>query len=100
VAEPDDAFLDPRAPGLLLVEQRISALHQPALGNVVVDADPVIRTGEWPIDDGNRAPVGYVIDEAHRLAGGDILRIAPQAAAVDPVANHVDQRRFGLHDLR
>jgi hypothetical protein len=25
----------------LLVEQRISALHQPALGNVVVDVDPV-----------------------------------------------------------
>src|SRR5262249_6278768 len=77
-------------------------------GNVVVDTDPVVRTGDWPVDDGNRAPVRALVDKAECLAGSHLshdfiaifLRITPQAAALDPVANHIDQRRSGLHDLR
>jgi hypothetical protein len=108
LAEPGDGFLDPRAPRFLLVEQRVATFHPTALGNVVVDADPIDGTGNGPIDDRNRAPVGCLIDKADGLADGDLthdlvaifLRIATQAAALDATADDLDQRRAGCHNVR
>jgi hypothetical protein len=73
-----------------------------------VDADPIDGAGNRPVDYGNHPAVGRFIDEAERLAGGDlshdviaiVLRVALQAAAVDPIADEVDQRRSGLHGIR
>ena len=71
-------------------------------------AHPINRAGYRPIDDGYRAPVRRLVDKTERLPGCDLahdffaifLRTAAQAAAADAIANDVDQRRTGLHNLR
>jgi len=72
VVESRDCFFDPRAAHLLLVEPRISAFDQSAFRNVVVDTDPIVRTGYRPIDDGNRAPVRRLVDKTDSLSGRDL----------------------------